>query len=142
MKTAHADIHNLRPVRTLIAEDSPFMLKTISQILALEGIFTLVASATDGSRVVRHALTIAPELILMDVHLPHLNGIEATRYIKQFKNPPVVIIVTSDDTPESRGLAKGAGADAFVTKRGDLHAQLKAIFRQLFRAHYELCPAQ
>ncbi len=61
---------------------------------------------------------------------------------KQFKNPPLVIIVTSDDSPGSRALAKRAGADAFVTKSGDLHAQLKAIFRQLFRAHYELCPVQ
>jgi len=142
MKTAHADIDNIRAVRTLIADDSPVMLKTLSKILALEGIFALVAAATDGSQAVRHALTIEPELILMDVHMPHLNGIEATRYIKQFKNPPLVIIVTSDDTPDSRTLAKRAGADAFVTKSGDLHAQLKAIFRQLFRAHYELCPVQ
>ena len=142
MKTAHADIHNSRAVRTLIADDSPFMLKALSKILALEGIFTLLATATDGSQAVRHALTIKPELILMDVHMPHLNGVEATRYIKQFKNPPLVIIVTSDDSPGSRALAKRAGADAFVTKSGDLHAQLKAIFRQLFRAHYELCPVQ
>ncbi len=142
MKAAHADIHNSRAVRTLIADDSPFMLKTLSKILALEGIFTLVASATDGRRAIQHALTIEPELILMDVHLPHLNGIEATRYIKQFKNPPVAIIVTSDDTPDSRALAKGAGADAFVTKSGDLHAQLKAIFRRFFSARQEPCPVQ
>jgi len=51
----------------------------------------------------------------MDFHMPHLNGIEATRYIKQFRNPPLVIIVTSDDTPES-ALAKRAGADGFVQK--------------------------
>ena len=142
MKTAHADIHNFRAVRTLIADDSPFMLKAFSQILASEGIFTLVASATDGGQAVRHALAIKPELILMDVQMPHLDGIEATRYIKQFPNAPLVIIVTSDDTPDSRALARGAGADAFVIKSGDLHAQLKAIFRQLFSAHYELCPVQ
>src|SRR6266404_4243746 len=48
----------------------------------------------------------------------------------------------SDDAPDSRALAKGAGADAFVTKSGDIHAQLKASFRQLFSAHYEPCPVQ
>jgi len=142
MKTAHTEIHNISAVRTLIADDSPFMLKIISQILALEGIFTLVASATDGSQAVRHALTIEPELILMGVHLSHLNGIEATRHIKHFKNPPVVIIVTSDDTPDSRALAKGAGADAFVTKGDNFHAQLKAIFRRLFSSRYEHSPVQ
>src|SRR6267378_4274594 len=142
MKTAHAEIRNIGAVRTLIADDSPFMLKIISQILALEGIFTLVASATDGSQALRHALTTEPDLILMDVHMPHLNGIEATRYIKQFRNPPLVIIVTSDDTPDSRALAKRAGADGFVTKSGDIHAQLKVIFRQLIGSRYEPCPVQ
>jgi CheY-like chemotaxis protein len=76
----------------------------------------------------------------MDVQLPHLNGIEATRYIKQFRNPPLVIIVTSDDTPESKALAKRAGADGFVTKSGDIHAQLKRIFRKLFSARHEPGP--
>src|SRR6267143_172395 len=142
MKAAHADTHNIRAVRTLIADDSPFMLKALSKILSLEGIFTLVATATDGSQAVRHALTIKPELILMDVHMPHLNGVEATRYIKQFKNPPLVIIVTSDDSPGSRVLAKRAGADGFVTKTGQLQAQLKVIFRQLFSAHYKTCSIQ
>lgn len=142
MKTARADFQNIQAVRALIADDSPFMLIALSKILALEGIFTVVATATDGSQAVRHALAIEPELILMDVQMPHLNGVEATRYIKQFKNPPLVIIVSSDGSPDSRALAKRAGADAFVTKSGDLHAQLKAIFRRLFSAHYELCPVQ
>jgi CheY-like chemotaxis protein len=142
MKTGHADIHNIGAVRTLIADDSPWMLKTLAQILTLEGIFTLVASATDGSQAVRYASTIEPELVLMDIHMPHLNGIEATRCIKQFKDPPVVIIITSDDTPASRALAKGAGADAFVTKSGDIHAQLKTIFRRLFSARREPSPVQ
>jgi CheY-like chemotaxis protein len=137
MKTADTDIYNIRAVRTLIADDSPWMLKTLSQILTLEGIFTLVASATDGSQAVRYASTIKPELILMDVHMPHLNGLEATRYIKQFKDPPLVIIVTSDDTPESKALAKAAGANAFVSKSGDIHAQLKTIFRKFFGARHE-----
>ena len=137
MKTVDTDIYNLRGVRTLIVDDSPWMLKTLSQILTLEGIFTLVASATDGSQAIRYASTIEPELILMDVQMPHLNGIEATRYIKQFKNPPLVIIVTSDDTPDSRALAKAAGADAFVSKCGDIHAQLKTLFQQFFGARHE-----
>ena len=56
MKTAHADIHSIRTARTLIAEDSPFMLKTLAQMLALEGNSTLVGTATDGYQAVRQAL--------------------------------------------------------------------------------------
>jgi len=55
MKTSHADTHNSRAVRTLIADDSPLMLKTLAQILALEGNFTLVGTATDCCQAVRQA---------------------------------------------------------------------------------------
>src|SRR5258707_6351412 len=109
MKTSHADTHNRRAVRTLIADDSPLMLKTLAQILALEGNFTLVGTATDGCQAVRQAITMEPELVLMDYRMPHRNGLEATPHINQSENPPLVIIVTSDDTPSSEALAKAAG---------------------------------
>ena len=133
MKTAHAHIHNITAVRTLIADDSPLMLKTIAQILALEGNFTLVGTATDGCQAVRQALTMEPELVLMDYRMPHLNGLEAIRHIKQSENPPLIILVTADDTPRSEALAKAAGADGFVKKRGNLHDQLRSVFQELFR---------
>jgi len=68
-----------------------------------------------------------PDLVLMDYSMPHINGIEATRYIKQFQNPPLVIIVTSNDTPECKAQAKAAGADGFVVKGGDLHDRLRLV---------------
>src|SRR6266478_6496587 len=133
MKTAPADIHNIRAVRTLIADDSPVMLKILAQILAIEGNFTLVGTATDGSQAVRQVLTMEPELVLMDYRMPHLNGLEATRRIKQSENPPLIIIVTSDDTPSGEALAKAAGADGFVKKSGNLRDQLRSIFQKLFQ---------
>ena len=133
MKTSHADIHNQRTVRTLIADDSPLMLKTLAQILALEGNFTLVGTATDGCQAVRQALTMEPELVLMDYRMPHLNGLEAIRHIKQSENPPVIILVTADDTPSGEALAKAAGADGFVKKGGNLREQLRAVFQELFQ---------
>ena len=133
MKTAHAGIHNSRAVRTLIADDSPFMLKTLAQILSIEGNFALVGTATDGCQALRQALTMEPELVLMDYRMPHLNGLEATRLIKQSKNPPLIIIVTSDDTPGGEALAKAAGADGFVKKGGNLRDQLRSLFQKLFR---------
>src|SRR5882724_7000122 len=132
MKTAHAGIHNSRAVRTLIADDSPFMLKTLAQILSIEGNFALVGTATDGCQAVRQVLTMEPELVLMDYRMPHLYGLEATRRIKQSENPPLIIIVTSDDTPSAEALAKAAGADGFVKKDGNLRNQLRSIFQDLF----------
>jgi len=133
MKTTHAHIQNITAVRTLIAGDSPVLLKILAQTLALEGNFTLIGTATDGCQAVRQALTMEPELVLMDYRMPHLNGLEAIRHIKQSENPPLIILVTADDTPSSEALAKAAGADGFVRKRGNLHDQLRSVFQELFR---------
>jgi len=119
-------------IRTLLVDDSPFMLKVLAQILAHEGNFTLVGAATDGCQALRRVLALSPDLVLMDFYLPHLNGIQATRYIKQFENPPIVIIITSDESPTSRSRAKDAGADAFVVKGEDIHAQLRNTLQELF----------
>jgi DNA-binding NarL/FixJ family response regulator len=117
-------------IRTLLVDDSPFMLKTLAQILAREGNFTVVGAATDGCQALRYALALAPDLILMDLHLPHLNGAQATRNIKQFVKPPIVFLMTLDDSSSSRTMSKAAGADAFIVKSGDLDAQLRSKLRE------------
>ncbi len=141
-KPAQDDIRTPRQVRTLIADDSPFGLKALARILLIEGNFPLVGTATDGCQAVRQAFILQPELILMDYDMPHMDGIEARRFIKQFKNPPLVIIVTSNNTPECRALAKAAGADGFVDKGGDLHGQLRMVFQELLRAVSGTIPCQ
>lgn len=138
---AHEDIRTTRKVRTVVADDSPFGLKTLARILTLEGNFALVGTATDGCQAVRQAFTLQPELVLMDCHMPHMDGIEATQYIKQLQNPPLVIIVTSNNAPECRALAKAAGADGFVDKGGDLHGQLRSVFQELFHFAVRTLPS-
>jgi CheY-like chemotaxis protein len=131
--TAQEESRAIRNVRTLIADDSPVMLKILAKILALEGNFTLVGTVTDGQQAVRQTLNMKPDLVLMDYSMPHINGIEATRSIKQFQNPPLVIIVTSNDTPECKAQAKAAGADGFVVKGGHMDDQLRSVFQGLFQ---------
>lgn len=74
-------------VRTLIADDDPFGLKTIALMLALEARFDLVGTASDGRQAVRKAFELRPELVLLDYRMPGLDGIQATRCIKGFKHP-------------------------------------------------------
>lgn len=112
--------------------DSLFMLKTLARILAQEGNITVVGAATDGRQALQYTLALSPELVLMDFHLPHLNGAETTRYIKQFVSPPIVFMVTSDDSSSSRTMSKAAGADAFIVKSGNLHAQLRLKLQEWF----------
>ena len=119
-------------IRTLLVDDCPTMLKTLAAIIAQELDFDIVGTATDGRKAVLAAATLAPELVVMDLHLPHLNGAQATRCLKQFDDPPVVFIVTSDDSPSARNLSATAGADAFVVKSGDLHGQLHLKLHEWF----------
>jgi CheY-like chemotaxis protein len=137
VEPAQEDIRITGKVRTLIADDSPLMLRILAQVLASEGNFTLVGTVTDGRQAVRQTLNMKPDLVLMDYSMPHINGMEATRYIKQFENPPAIIIITSDDSPNSRSMAKNAGADAFVVKAGDIRVQLRARLQELFGSHHE-----
>jgi len=108
------------------------MLKTLSQILERAGNFDLVGTATDGCQALRDVSMSTPALVLMDVHMERFNGIQATRYIKQGEHPPVVIIITSDDSSVARATAELAGADAFVSKEGNLRHQLMGALQNLF----------
>jgi CheY-like chemotaxis protein len=119
-----------RTIRTLVAEPLPRMLKPLAQVLAQEGDLALVGTATDGCQALRYALALSPGLVVMDFHLPQLNGIQATRQLKQLENPPVIILMASEARMNSEAMT--AGADAFVLKARDMRVQLRARLRELF----------
>jgi DNA-binding NarL/FixJ family response regulator len=120
-----------RPIRAVVLEESPMILKTLSSILQERDDVQLVGTATDGYHAVRRVVELAPDLVLMDLHLPGMNGLEATRQIKARSPAPAVIVVTADDTPECRAAARAAGTDGFVGLR-HLFIQLRAAIRKLF----------
>jgi CheY-like chemotaxis protein len=119
-------------IRMLVVDDSPFMLKVLALTLEAMVGFDLVGTATDGRQALRYVSMLSPDLVLMDLHMPGLNGIEATRYIKDREHPPVVIIITSDDSSVAKATAEEAGADAFVVKQGDLRYGLIGTLQNLF----------
>jgi two-component system chemotaxis response regulator CheB len=103
-----------RSIRTLLADDSPRVLKALSQILSSEVGFTVVGSATNGSQALHYASALMPGLVLIGLHLSKLNGVQVTNHIKRGTNPPVVFMTGSDDTLSCHATAEAAGADAFV----------------------------
>ena len=106
-------------------EDSRFMMR---RLLEMAGYSVLEAS--DGEQAVRMAVESRPALILMDLSLPKLDGLSATRQIRQkkgLKKVPIVA-VSAHDSPESRTEALDAGCNEYVTKPIDfdhLHALLR-----------------
>src|SRR6266446_4382526 len=119
-------------IRTLIVDDSPFMLKILAQILEETDLFDLVGTATDAYQALRHVSALSPELVLMDIHMPGLNGIEATRFMKQSEHPPVVILISSDSNSITRSLTEQAGADGFVSKGEDFRQRVFRVLQKLF----------
>ena len=119
------------PVRTVVVDDSPSVLKLLSIFLEEQPDFQLVGTAMDGLNAVRRVVELEPDLVLMDMQLPGINGLEATRQIKARAEAPTVIMVTADDTPQCRDQARAAGIDAFVAKLHmltQLHRALKRLF--------------
>jgi len=117
-----------------VVDDSPFMVKILAQILEEAGNFDLVGSTSDGCQALRYVSMLSPELVLMDLHLPGLNGAETTKYLKLLPNPPIIFMVTSDDSPSAQGMSKAAGADAFIVKASDLEAKIRSHLRDWFGA--------
>ncbi len=132
-----------RRVRTLLADDSPFMRVLLTRLIEESG-FELVGTAVDGRQAVQSVAALKPDLVLMDVDMPCLDGLEATRSIKesgkQSGYAPVIVIVTSEDTLECRSQAEDVGADGFVSKAEDLRGQLKSTLNNLFLGKGELFP--
>ena len=94
-------------------EDSRFMMRRLLEMAGYA-----VIEASDGEQAVALAISEQPELILMDLSLPKLDGLAATRQIRQYKearNTPIVAI-SAHDSPESRTEALAAGCDEYVTK--------------------------
>jgi CheY-like chemotaxis protein len=119
------------PVRTVVVDGSPVMLKTLSLLLELQHGLQLVGTATDGRHAVRRVMELQPDLVLMALRLPGMHGFDATRRIKARSPAPAVIIVTGEDTPECRAAASAAGSDGFVGKQ-QMVTQLPAAIRRLF----------
>ena len=104
------------PYRILIVDDAPSVREGLSWLLVDEPGLTLVGDAADGSEAVRQALHLTPDLVILDIELPDIDGFTVTRQLKALPRPPLVVLLSihSDDLSRQRGLQ--AGCDAFVEK--------------------------
>jgi len=113
------------PVRVLIADDSVRIRQGLRALLATWPDITVVGEAADGREAVRLVADFQPDVVLMDLWMPVLDGVQATRLIKQQWPAITVIVLTMYSLEQSAALA--AGADGFVIKGSPPERLLTAL---------------
>jgi len=113
----------------LIADDDPVFRGLIRQLVEAEPDARIVAEARDGEEAVRLARELHPKVVLMDIAMPRVNGLEALRSTKAAMPDTKVIVVTEHGEEVYRRVALAGGADAFVLKKALGTELLPAIRR-------------
>jgi DNA-binding NarL/FixJ family response regulator len=116
-------------IRVLIADDQPLMRAGFRMVLEVEDDITVVGEAANGEQAVHSAQRLRPDVVLMDIRMPDLDGIAATRQITGAPGGPAarVLIVTTFDLDEYVYDALGAGASGFVLKDSSADQLVGAI---------------
>jgi len=120
--------------RVLLAEDNAEMAKALGRLLALD--CDVVGTVPDGSAAVEAAQRLQPDVIVLDVNLPGVNGLEACRQITRVNPDAKVIVVTAMEDSEIRQRSFELGASAFVSKMpGQGDADLLSTIARLCGDH-------
>ncbi|HSF19157.1 MAG TPA: response regulator transcription factor [Vicinamibacteria bacterium] len=104
------------PVRTLVVDDSAAVRKSLSLLLEAQPQLEVVGTAENGREAVDKVAELAPDVVLMDLQMPEMNGLDATMRIRCRHPAVLVIVVTTYDSAQVRAACKRAGADGFVPK--------------------------
>ncbi|MFO7602344.1 MAG: EAL domain-containing protein [Gammaproteobacteria bacterium] len=121
-----------QPSTVLMVDDSAEFIATATRLLAQHADIELVGTARSATEAFQKIETLHPDLVLMDIVMPDMNGIEATRHIKRRDHAPRVVMLTLHDNTEYRYYAQLAGADGFIAKQ-DLATALGPQLEQLLR---------
>jgi DNA-binding response OmpR family regulator len=119
-----------RPARVLVVEDDEDIAQALQRSLRMEGYE--VRTVADGETALENGRTFAPDLVILDLGLPRLDGIEVARRLREDDDVPILIL-TARDALEARVEGLDSGADDYLVKpfeRQELLARLRALLRR------------
>ena len=117
-------------IRVMLADDQAMVRGALAALLALEGDIEVVAQVGSGDHVLPAALEHRPDVVLMDIRMPVLNGVDATARITRLHPTIKTLVLTTYDQDEFAFGALSAGASGFLlkdTRTADLHQALRAV---------------
>ncbi len=122
----------MTPIRLLLVDDHALVRKGLAALLATDSAFQVVGEARDGWEAVKKTAELKPDLVLMDISMPGMGGLEATRRIsKSFPSIKVVILTISEEDQDLFDAIK-AGASGYLLKKvqpDELSSMLKGVLR-------------
>lgn len=114
-------------IRVLIVDDHSLMRQGLSQLLGLDDSIEVIGTAQNGDEAVVKCIDLRPDVVLMDINMPKVNGIQALRRIRDIGLDTKVIMLTIHDDPEYLYETVNLGAEGYVLKDTDSESLVMAI---------------
>ena len=121
----------MQSLRVLLVDDNLAFLDLATRELATDARVQVVGCVQSAEEALGQVQRAQPDLVLLDIALPGMNGLEATRRIKAGLDAPRVVLVTIHDTPDYRTAGMAAGADGFIAKE-EFDTQIAPLIEALF----------
>ena len=121
---------NPKKIRTVVVDDSVTFLQVACELLDLDPVIDLIARAGKGGEAIETVLKLQPDLILMDVHMPYLDGLTLSWFFAHRFPSARVVLMSTDESPELRKECEAAGAFDFVHKE-NFRQEFGTVVRRL-----------
>lgn len=116
------------PLRVLVVDDQPLVRQGLASLLALEDDVEVVGQAGNGLEALHLAEELKPDVVLMDVRMPVMGGVQATEEFRRRGGPPVVLLTTFEEVEDMTG-GLNAGAAGYLFKSAEIEEILDALWR-------------
>ena len=125
----------MTPIRVLLVDDNPEFLDATTRFLSKNSWIEIIGHSLSGQEAIENMKSYKPDLVLMDLAMPKMNGLETTRQLKALPDAPRVIILTLYDNAEYRQASEAVHADGYISK-SELGAQLVSMIHSLFQVKF------